>query len=84
MITAAKTVRPNTIYRVNVVVLPEAPELNVKATITKGHHQIASHQQLADTGSNTVLLLPVLRFVSLLGRCGTKNMALLILRYPHR
>lgn len=59
MITAAKIVRPNTVYRVNVVVLPEAPDLNVRATITKGRHQIASDQQLADAGSNQVLLLQV-------------------------
>lgn len=58
--TASRIVRPNTIYRVNVVVLPESPDLIIKAVIAKGGgHQIASASQVAYAGSSHDLLLKV-------------------------
>ena len=58
--TASRIVRPSTIYRVNVVVLPASPDLIIKAVITQsGGHQIASASQIADAGSSRDLLLKV-------------------------
>lgn len=60
MATASSVVRPNTVYRVNVVVLPASPDLILKAMIIKGRgHQIASATDVADAGSSHDLLLKV-------------------------
>ncbi len=62
MATASRIVRPNTVYRVNVVVLPASPDLIIKAVITKGGgHQIASAAQVVDAGSSHDLFLKVRR-----------------------
>ena len=59
--TASRIVRPNTIYKVNVAVLPDSPDLIVKAYITKGSgHQIASVVEIVDSGTSNNLLLPVI------------------------
>jgi hypothetical protein len=59
--TASRIVRPNTIYRVNVIVLPASPDLIIKSVITQsGGHQIASASQIADAGSSHDLLLKVM------------------------
>uniref|UniRef100_A0A0P5QY90 Macroglobulin complement-related protein n=1 Tax=Daphnia magna TaxID=35525 RepID=A0A0P5QY90_9CRUS len=58
--TASSVVRPNTVYRVNVVVLPASPDLILKAMIIKGRgHQIASATDVADAGSSHDLLLKI-------------------------
>ncbi len=60
--TASRIVRPNTIYRVNVVVLPDSPDLIVKAFITKGSgYQIASAVEIIDSGTSRNLLMKVFR-----------------------
>lgn len=59
--TASRIVRPNTIYRLNVVVLPGSPDLILKAVIIQGAgHQIASASEIADAGSSHNLLLKVI------------------------
>ncbi len=59
--TASKIVRPNTVYRVNMFVLPDAAEgMIVKALITKdGGQHIASAIETIDSGVSHNLLLKV-------------------------
>jgi hypothetical protein len=58
--TASKIVRPNTVYRVNMFVLPDADGLIVKALITKdGGQHIASAIETIDSGVSHNLLLKV-------------------------
>ena len=58
--TASRILRPNTVYRVNIVLLPESADLVVKAVITKdsGQH-IASGVQVTNAGSSHDILLKV-------------------------
>ena len=61
MATASKIVRPNTIYRVNVFVLPETDAMIVKALVTKDNGQhVASAIETIDSGMSHNLLLKVL------------------------
>lgn len=58
--TGSSILRPNTVYRVNIVLLPGSTELVIKALITKDNeHQIASGVHIADFGSSHELLLKV-------------------------
>lgn len=57
--TASRIIRPDTIYRVSVAILPESTDLTVRALITKGRHQVASDTQVFDSGSSHHLLLKV-------------------------
>ncbi len=59
--TASRILRPNTVYRVHIVVLGDSSsDLVIKALITKGSgHHIASGVQVADAGSSHDLLLKV-------------------------
>ena len=61
VITAPRIIRPGMIYRISVAVLPNAPDLMVVAFITKGKNkqQIASAQEMIDSGSSHHLLMKV-------------------------
>lgn len=61
VVTAASILRPNTIYRVHVVVLPGSPDLVFRALITKGNgeHVASDRTNSADAGSSNHLLLKV-------------------------
>ena len=60
MATASKIVRPNTIYRVNVIVLPEANGMIIKNLVTKDNGQhVASASETIDSGMSHNLLLKV-------------------------
>lgn len=61
VVTAGSTLRPNTIYRVHVVVLPGSPDLFINALITKGNgeHIASDRTNSADAGSSNNLLLKV-------------------------
>jgi uncharacterized protein with PQ loop repeat len=53
--------RPDTVYRVHVVVLPGSPDLVFKALITKGsgQHVASASSDSVDAGTSTHLLLKV-------------------------
>lgn len=58
--TAPRIIRPTTVYKVNVVLLPSSTDLILKAVIIKGSgQQIASAVQNADAGASHDLLLKV-------------------------
>jgi len=61
-VTASRIIRPGVIYRVNVAVFPESPDMIVRALITKGNdsHQVAaSSSEIIDAGSNRLLSMQV-------------------------
>lgn len=58
--TASRMVRPNTVYRVNVIVLPQSEGMIVKALITKdGGQHIASAVDIVDSVTSHNLLMKV-------------------------
>lgn len=62
---ASRIIRPNTVYRVNVVVLPDSPSMIVKAFVSKGNgHQVSSASEIVDTGTSNCLLLKVLMYIN--------------------
>ncbi|XP_046648840.1 CD109 antigen-like [Daphnia pulicaria] len=60
-VTASVILRPDTVYRVHVVVLPGSPDLVFKALITKGsgQHVASASSDSVDAGTSTHLLLKV-------------------------
>lgn len=63
MATASRMVRPNTVYRVNVVVLPQSEGMIVKALITKdGGQHVASAAETVDSATSHDLLMKVCLF----------------------
>lgn len=67
VVTASAILRPDTVYRVHLVVLPGSPDLVFKALITKGsgqHVASASSSDSVDAGTSNHLLLKV-HFLSL-------------------
>ena len=60
MATASRNLRPNTVYRVNIVLLPDSTVLAIKAVITKDSRQhIASGDTEVNAGSSYDILLKV-------------------------
>uniref|UniRef100_A0A0P5Q059 Macroglobulin complement-related protein n=1 Tax=Daphnia magna TaxID=35525 RepID=A0A0P5Q059_9CRUS len=60
MATASRMVRPNTVYRVNVVVLPQSEGMIVKALITKdGGQHVASAAETVDSATSHDLLMKI-------------------------
>ena len=57
--TASRIIRPGVVYRVSVAVLPESADLFVKSIITKGKHEIASAQEVMESGSSHHLLMKI-------------------------
>jgi hypothetical protein len=59
-VTASTILRPESVYRIHVVVLPTSPDLIIKALITKGRDQhvaSATSQHAIDAGTSSNLLL---------------------------
>ena len=59
IVTAPRLIRPDGVYRLAISLLPESPDMVIKATITKREHQITTGSIIADSGSSVNLIMKV-------------------------
>lgn len=63
--TASSIIRPGGLYRINAAVLPDSPDLIIRAVVTKDGHQVASSNEVVEAGSNQNIIMKVFRYLSL-------------------